>query len=147
MKVTWGMMITDGSGKLGGHVAAKNRGGNYVRTKVKPSNPKTPAQQDARNRLSTFSQNWRGLTEDERLAWNNATANFPEVKNGKVIYLSGQQLYVKLNSNLSVAGQTAIDTPPLPAEMPSLALTALVSDVSSMTSTISASDAVVPSGF
>ena len=147
MKVTWGMMITDGSGKLGGHVAAKNRGGSYVRTKVKPANPQTPAQQNARSSLATWSQAWRGLTEDQRLSWNSAVGNFPEVKNGKVLILSGQQLFVKFNTNLALAGQASIDTAPLPEAMPEIALTGLASDVSSMTFEITADNATVPSGF
>ena len=42
-KIKFGMMMTDASGKLGGQVFSKNRGGSYVRTKVTPTNPQTAA--------------------------------------------------------------------------------------------------------
>jgi len=45
MKIKFGSIVVNGSGKLGGHVYSSNRGGNYVRTLATPSNPQTPAQQ------------------------------------------------------------------------------------------------------
>jgi len=41
MKMKFGAIVVDGRGKIGGHVASKNRGGAYLRTKVTPSNPQT----------------------------------------------------------------------------------------------------------
>lgn len=147
MKAEWGMMMTGGSGKLGFHVASKNRGGAYVRTKVKPANPRTTYQQNVRSVLSTNSQAWRGLTEDQRVAWNSATTNFPKVKNGRTYFPSGAQLYNELNTNLVLAGHAVISDPPLPEEMPEIALTDLACDVSSMTFTITSDNATVPMGF
>jgi len=37
MKTLFGAIVVDGRGKLGGHVASKNRHGSYFRTKVSPS--------------------------------------------------------------------------------------------------------------
>jgi len=39
MKTLFGAIVVDGRGKLGGHVASKNRHGSYFRTKVSPSQP------------------------------------------------------------------------------------------------------------
>lgn len=74
MKIKWGMMMTDGRGKLGGQVASKNRGGAYVRTKVTPSNPQTSYQSVVRQRLASLSKEWANLSEDDRIKWN-ASAN------------------------------------------------------------------------
>ena len=115
MKMKFGALVTDGRGKIGGHVASKNRGGAYLRTKVTPVNPQTSYQNAARARITTFSQGWRGLTANQQAAWNSAVSNwqktdiFGDLKNP-----SGINLYVRLNSNLSEAGQSAIATPPLP---------------------------------
>ena len=49
MKIKWGALVVDGRGKLGGHVAAQNRGGSYLRTKVTPSNPQTTFQTGVRS--------------------------------------------------------------------------------------------------
>lgn len=147
MKIVWGALVTDGSGKLGGHVASKNRGGSYLRTKVKPANAQTPAQQNARNRLSTFAQGWRGLTELQRESWNNAVSNFPVVKNGRTQFLSGEQLYVRLNANLVLIGESPIDTAPLPGAIPELIIDGVSADVSSNAVLITSLSATVPMGF
>jgi len=38
MKTLFGAIVVDGRGKLGGHVASKNRHGSYFRTKVSQAN-------------------------------------------------------------------------------------------------------------
>jgi len=114
-KILTTAIVADIRNKLNGSVFSKNRYGGYVRTKVTPVNPQTTAQQNARNRLSANSQAWRGLTEDQRQAWIAAAANFPFTDifgNAKI--LSGQALYVKLNTNASLVGGTPISDPPLP---------------------------------
>lgn len=58
MKIKYGAGIVDGSGKLNGWVASKNRGGSYMRTKVTPLNPSTSAQQNARGILGSLSTQW-----------------------------------------------------------------------------------------
>lgn len=147
MKIVWGALVTDGSGKLGGHVASKNRGGSYLRTKVKPTNAQTPAQMAARESLASFAQGWRGLTEAQRLSFNSAVGNFPIVKNGKTILMSGEQLYIRLNVNLALIAGSPITTAPLPVEIPSVNLTEAVVDISSTTATLSINVAAVPMGF
>lgn len=72
MKIKFGMMITDGRGKLGGQVASKNRSGSYIRTKVTPVNPNTTFQSAVRQRLASLSKEWGHLTEEQRLAWNES---------------------------------------------------------------------------
>lgn len=64
MKLNWsGFGAVDGRGKIGGHVASKNRSGAYARIKVTPVNPQTTFQQVARNLLTSLSQGWRALTQ------------------------------------------------------------------------------------
>jgi len=115
MKIKFGSLVTDGRGKIGGHVASKNRGGAYLRTKVTPVNPQTSYQLVARARITTFSQGWRSLTQEQRAAWDAAVGNwqktdiFGDLKNP-----SGLNLYVRLNSNISEGGGAAIVSPPLP---------------------------------
>lgn len=115
MKVKFGAIVVDGRGKLGGHVASKNRGGSYFRTKVTPSNPQTVFQSTARNRLTAFSQGWRGLTQTQRNSWNSAVSNYTSTDIfGDIKKPSGSNLYVKLNANLDRIAVAAIDNPPLP---------------------------------
>lgn len=117
MKGKWsGFGLVDGRGKLNGHVASKNRSGAYVRTKVTPTNPQTSFQLGARNLLTSLSQGWRALTQAQRTAWNNATADFAKTDIfGDLRTPTGKNLYGKLNTNLVNAGQAQITDPPLPA--------------------------------
>lgn len=116
MKIKFGAIVTDGRGKIGGHVASKNRGGSYLRTKVTPSNPQTASQSSVRSRLTTFSQGWKGLTQAQRDAWNGAVSNFTSTNIfGDIKQPTGLNLYIKLNSNLAEITVAAITLPPLPS--------------------------------
>lgn len=112
MKIKFGAIVTDGRGKIGGHVASKNRGGAYLRTKVTPTNPNTTAQAQARSLLGSLSQAWRDLTAEQRLAWNGAVSEwsktdiFGDIKNP-----TGLNLYIKVNANLSSVGAGLLTVP------------------------------------
>lgn len=113
MKAKWGMIVVDGRGKIGGHVASKNRGGSYFRTKVTPVNPSSTAQQTVRNRLSGLSSGWRGLTAAQRQAWNSAVSDYAKTDIfGDLRNPSGFNLYQRLNNNLLNVGQAAVTVPP-----------------------------------
>lgn len=117
-KLKFGMVVTEASGKLGGHVFARNRGGAYARTKVTPVNPQTQTQQLARAVLTNFSQEWRSLTDAQRAAWNGAVADFAKTDIfGDLRNPTGKNLYVRLNVNISIAGGTPISVPPLPSDV------------------------------
>lgn len=118
MLIKWGALVTDGRGKLGGHVASKNRGGNYLRTNAVPSNPQTDHQQAGRARLGGLSQAWSSLTGTEIAAWNNAVQDFPRTNIfGDTKLMNGKNLFVGLNYMRQMTGQTTMDTPPSPGEV------------------------------
>jgi len=113
MKVKFSALVSDMRGKLNGSVASKNRGGSYLRNKVTPVNPNTSYQVAQKNRLTTQAQAWRGLTDAQRLAWNSAVSNFARTDIfGDLKNPSGFNLFCKLNSNLTMVGVAAINTPP-----------------------------------
>lgn len=112
-------MVVDGSGKLGGHVASKNRGGQYFKTKVTPVNPQTSFQSINRGYFALLSQGWSSLTAAQIRGWNDAVELF-RYSNvfGDLKSLSGKALYQKLNQNLLITGQTVIDDAPTPEAVP-----------------------------
>lgn len=115
MKVKFSNLIAGMSGKMNGGVAARNRGGAYFRIKVTPTNPQTIAQVAARNRLAQFSQAWRSLTQVQRDAWAGAVDQWKKTDVfGDAITPSGSNLYVRLNINITNAGGSAINLPPIP---------------------------------
>jgi hypothetical protein len=113
MKMKFGALVVAGSGKIGGHVAARNRSGAYLRTKVTPVNPQTASQAGARNRLSGLSSGWRALTAAQRAAWNGAVQDFSKTDVfGDLRNPSGFNLYQRLNNNLINVGEAALTLPP-----------------------------------
>lgn len=148
MKAKFGAMMVDGSGKLGGHVWAKNRGGNYVRTKTTPLNPQTTSQTTVRNTFTGNSQAWRGLTDAERAAWTSATANFKGTDQfGDVRSLSGSQLYMRINNNLVNVGAAVLSVPPVPTAVTPLSSIALAFSSTASTSTITFAPTPIPTGY
>jgi len=115
MKIKWGALVVDGRNKIGGQVASKNRSGAYMRNKVTPVNPRSLAQVTVRQRLSSISQGWRGLTSAQIASWNAAVSDFKKTDIfGDIQNPSGFNLYQKLNNNLRNIGVAAITVPPVP---------------------------------
>ncbi|MEY2702352.1 MAG: hypothetical protein RLY43_985, partial [Bacteroidota bacterium] len=143
MKTKFGSIIVAGSGKIGGHVAAKNRSGSYIRTKVTPVNPNTSAQAAVRSRLVNFSQAWRGLTAAQRASWNGAVGDYKKTNIfGDLVNPSGFNLYQRLNNNLSQVGAAAISVPPLPAAVGYLPTLSVVVDNSASSVTLTFAPAI-----
>jgi hypothetical protein len=127
-KVKFSALISEMRNKLNGSVFARNRGGAYLRTKVTPLNPQTAAQVAARSLLASFSQSWRSLTEAQRNAWNSVVDQWATTDVfGDIVNPSGSTLYTRLNINVSLAGGSALVTPPTPVgaeSLPDLLVTA-----------------------
>ncbi len=134
MKIKFGAIVTDGRGKLGGHVASKNRGGSYLRTKVTPSNPQTAFQSAVRSLLGFFSVMWSGLTSAQRDSFNGAVAQwtktdiFGDIKNP-----TGKNLFTRLNINASNVGFANILTAPEKVEIAFTPASSVLIDISSST--------------
>lgn len=142
-KVKYSALVSGMSGKLNGSVMAKNKAGDYIRTKVTPTNPQTTAQVAARNRLATWAQAWRGITQAQRNAWIAATASFPVINVfGDSKLLSGNALYTQLNTNLALIGASAIDDAPSPVAI--TAITALSATAAAGTPALSITFAPTP---
>lgn len=110
-----GIGVTEISGKAGGTVFSRGRGGAYVRNRVVPSNPQTVAQQAVRAIFGAISSAWRNLTAEQRDEWNAITADYPtQNRLGETKILSGKALFQKLNMNLLEAGQSLATSPSAP---------------------------------
>ena len=129
MKVLFGEIIVAGSGKLGGHVQSRNRGGPYVRTRVTPLNPNTPFQIAARQTLAVFSETWRTLTQAQITAWNEAVDNFKKTDVfGEIRRPTGKNLFTRLNINLASIGIGSISDPPAPTTIAEPTITGVTID-------------------
>lgn len=148
MKVKFGSLVVAGSGKLGGHVYAKNRGGAYARTKTTPINPQTLAQANVRNGFTANSQAWRGLTDDQRAAWSASTGNFPaKDRLGDSITLTGANLYQRINQNLYLVGIASLSEPPLPTSVTPLTSLTLTAAAGTPAMSLVFAPTPVPTGY
>lgn len=118
-KIKFGMMMTDASGKLGGQVFSKNRGGSYVRTKVTPTNPQTTAQMTVRGIFASISSAWSSLSEASRLSFNNLVGDYGTTDIfGDLHNPSGKALFQRLNQNLEISEQAQITVCVPPSAVP-----------------------------
>lgn len=123
-KIKLGAIVTQISGKLGGHVFARNRGGAYMRTNATPNNPQTPFQTNVRTILAAISSAWSALTDSERNTWNDSTDDFSRTDQfGDIRNLSGKALFQGLNQNLQNVGLAVINSAPESLPVPRAQLT------------------------
>lgn len=86
-----------------------------MRSKSKPSNPQTASQMAVRAQFGAIASAWRNLTENARSAWRESASNFPYINRlGDSKTLSGFALHQKLNTNLELIDEDALQFPPEP---------------------------------
>ena len=147
-KILTTAIVADIRNKLNGSVFSKNRYGSYVRTKVTPVNPQSTAQMAVRSNLSALSASWRALTEAQRKGWIDSAVNFPTTDifgNSKI--LSGNALYVGLNTNLISVGASGIDDAPAPQGFPPLTIDIVTATAGTQALSISFSPTPVDANF
>lgn len=116
------MMMVDARGKLGGQVFTKSRQGATVRTKVTPSNPQSQRQGLVRGVFASFSRSWNTITEAQRETWQSASQQFKRTNIfGDQVALSGKNLYISVNSNLTNVGESPITSAPTLSDVISIA--------------------------
>ena len=101
------------SGSVGARTSSRNSGGQYVRQRSMPTQPRTVSQVAARARLTSQSAAWRGLTDAQRAGWNAFAQSFTIVNTlGTAIHLTGAQCFIKVNTVNLINGDTVVDVPP-----------------------------------
>jgi photosystem II stability/assembly factor-like uncharacterized protein len=119
MKVVFGSIVTDGSGKLGGQVITKNHYGKFQKTKVTPANPKTSRQLAVRANFKAVQTAWETLSETNRLLWNNCVSDYPQKDRfGDIHILSGYGLFMKCNVSRLNISQLVLESPPVKFSFP-----------------------------
>ena len=105
-------LVEKGSGKLGKDVIVNGRNGPYLRLRVKPRNPKSPAQMTGRGLMTALTREWRGLPTLTKAAFNDFAAVTPTSSNlGVKRVLTGFQWFVKINRPLVEAGVPEVYNP------------------------------------
>ena len=127
--VKFGGGIIQMSGSIAGNTFARNRYGNYVRSRTKPVNPKTTKQVLVRAVWAMLTTRWaQTLTANQRAAWN-LYASSVAMKNrlGEVIYMTGFNHYLRSNHWFARMSRPLVDDGPTIFELPEMDPTMTVS--------------------
>lgn len=118
--VKYGAGIVQMSGSIAGDVHARNRYGNYIRPRTKPTNPNTDRQVEVRAALSALTDRWSStLTAAQRTAWNLYASNVAMTnKLGEVMHLTGFNHYIRSNAFRERVNITPVDDGPVVFELP-----------------------------
>ncbi len=143
LKVRYGAMFSDMSGAIGGGVVAKNKGGAYMRRRVKPINPSSPYSANVRNIFTSISTGWASLSDSERDSWvQGAKQHSVPSALGESVFMSGKAWYQRLNQNLLLIGEAQINTFPTLIAVPSFDISNVVADESAQSVIITFSPTV-----
>lgn len=136
-----GPLVSVLSGKVGGTVFARNRGGAYARSYAIPTRVTSSLAMTIKAAFTAASRGYANLSTAQIAAWDQYGAENP-VSNriGQLITLKGQSWYVGCNSRLISVTDTPIDVPPvLPSPVIAVASGAAV-DVSDGTAEIAVAE-------
>lgn len=130
-RITYGNIVAEARGKVGGVVFSRNTGGAYVRQKVSPVQPRTPAQLNQRSRLTAVSKVWETLTQSQREAWKSFSLS-PKKRDvlGLAKQRTAQQMFMFCNLALDSVGYPLILNPPVDLAVDALTNISLVSATS-----------------
>jgi hypothetical protein len=134
--IRFGAGIVDARGSISGQTFSRNHNGAYIRARVAPVQPDTPAQTAARAAFGSRSSSYSALTDVQAAAWvESAKGSLGAYTNrlGEAAQYTGAQLYNSLNGVLDLLGVARIAEPPVVAEIPSL----LTSDLTLLYNTTS----------
>jgi len=103
------------SGAAGAMVASHNKGGQYVRARTTPTNPRSAFQTDVRNSLTNLASAWSSsLTQNQREAWDIYATNVSRFNRlGDSIHISGIAWFVACNTPRLQAGLSRVNDAPV----------------------------------
>ena len=107
-------LVAQASGSLGGMVASNNRGGNYLRRRAIPVNPRTDLQHAVRSNLGSLAQVYSNtLTPAQQAGWALYGSNVPIVNAvGDARQQTGISAFIRSNATrLQIGADPILDAP------------------------------------
>lgn len=113
MKYT-SQIVTAASGSVAGCTFSRNRSGSYIRGRSLPVNPNSAQQTVVRAAFGTLVARWTTtLTQIQRDTWSVWATNTPQTDSlGNPIIITGQNAYIKMNTQRIQVGLGIVDTAP-----------------------------------
>jgi len=118
--IRYGGGVVQMSGSIAGDTFARNRYGNYVRSRTKPINPNTARQVEVRAALSLLTEHWADvLTAAQRAAWDLYASNVVmKNKLGEAIHLTGFNHFIRSNVLRIMTSGPYVPAGPVVFELP-----------------------------
>ena len=114
-------LIAQASGSIAGATFSRNRGGAYVRSRVRGVNPNSPAQSRVRTTFSQWASAYAALTLSQKRTWEVYAENAVFLNAlGDPIIPPAISIYVGANSLLEAVALPAVSVAPLTTTRPSL---------------------------
>ena len=105
-------IVSNVKGSIGGSIFGNTGNQMYIRNKTSPVNKVTSTQGKQRQFITSLTQSWRSLADNQRLLWNIFSKEQTLVNRvGDDINMSGFNWYVSLNSNLHLINKPLIIAP------------------------------------
>lgn len=106
--IQFGGGITSMRGSLAGNTFSRSKSGDYVRSRKKPVNPRSPLQNTRRAQMAYLARYWsHSLTPQERTDWRAyATGTSWTNKLAQAIEIGGNAAFLRLNTHIAVYGGT-----------------------------------------
>src|SRR5208282_1322848 len=103
------------SGSMAGTTASHNLGGQYLRSRRTPVNPVGTGRRAAiRTAFAAAAKYYASLTAAQQAAWTSYAASYPTTDRlGQSITLTGQQMCVRVNTQLLNCGGVLTAAPPV----------------------------------
>jgi hypothetical protein len=98
-RVTYGALVTELKGSIGGTTFQTNKYGFSAKNKSFPGSFQSPGRLKMRQALNHVVQLWSTLTDAQRTQWSTFATTFPQpTKHNSSAMLSGYALFVKFNT-------------------------------------------------
>lgn len=114
-------LIAQASGSLAGATFSRNKGGAYMRARVRGTNPNSVSQTRSRTALSEFASLFATLTGAQRATWEQYAEESVHVNAlGDPVTQTGISLYIASNTLLTLTGQSPVSVAPVGTTRPTI---------------------------
>lgn len=142
-----GVAVSQVSGRVGGTIFSRNRGGAYMRNGSIPTTVTTPFAQSIKAITAAQSQAWAGLADALKEQWVEWAAQNPVINRlGQSRTLSGHQAFVQINARLVYGGFAALDSPPIGAAPAPFVPGAITAEAGPSVATVAYNPTPAPTG-
>lgn len=142
-QIQLGTIVTDIKGSIAGTTFRRSQHSITMFNKIGRNNKNASKPNSRAGSFSKITYNYNQLTEIERAWWADNATRFTFLnKFGSPVYLTGRQLFIKLNMQLLVTGETVPNTGSMVSDVENTSITSVSINVGTQEVFIEISDRV-----